>query len=162
MSTLSKILLWVDDDGSTRFPFEQSALEDAGWEVQWAEDAFAAASALAKTNFGVLLLDQLIPFDDRQRDRLSTSAVWGGCLLLYWLRGRQPPRHAPTVRGFSSLYELTPLAENQDLHVVVISAFYDEEVAQAMCQASPMDASLKSLGKPVDIERLLAALEART
>ncbi len=158
MPNKSPNLLWADD-GARRFRYERLMLRRAGWSTEWAIDARDAAHALSETPFDILVLDQMLPYDHVSESEQIASRPWGGCLLLYWLRGRQLPGHAPAVSDYSSLHGVQPLTVNRSLPVVVVSAYYDEEIAETMRNTSSLEAPLRFFPKPVDIQEVLAVLE---
>jgi CheY-like chemotaxis protein len=148
-------LLWTDDDGPDRFMFEYYSLERKGCKVEWAVDVFNALERLSRERFDALLLDQMLPFDKKDRE----TTPWGGCEVLRWLRGSPSrPDLAPPLPAHPSGTWPVPLEENRQIPVLVISAFYNEQVLAAMRGASKRDRELAISPKPTnidDIERFL-------
>jgi len=146
-------LLWIDDDGPGRFPYEERQLKKGGWEVSWAPGVYEGARSLGASAFDVLLLDQMLPWSAELR---SSEEVWAGCLLFYWLRGKGRPHKMPPRDQFSHLQEMVPLSANRDLPVIVISAFFDDEIFSALHEIEPQ---LRDFSKPIDFKRLRQALD---
>ena len=93
---IQKRLLWTDDDGRDWFVYEEHMLRAEGWEVRWARDLDEAAALLAAEPFDALVLDQMLPFTFANIGaEPHARRLWGGCLLLWWLRQRRWPERAP-------------------------------------------------------------------
>ncbi len=152
-------VLWADDEPK-RMPFEARRIKAAGWELVWARSVIEAGQALERMPFQALLLDQMMPYYGSVPD---AREVWGGCLLLRWLAGSNAPAHAPTRWGEPDksaerrqrLTDLSPLAANQGLPVMVLSGYYDDDVLAAMREVRP-DVTVHS--KPIQLDRVLAFL----
>lgn len=145
-------ILWIDDDGPRRFVYEEKRLRKEHWEVTWARGVEEAVEALASREFLAILLDQMLPMGDPIRDRAN---VWQGCLLLYWLRGRDFPSHAPAIAEWREVGKRAPLATNRRAKMIVVSAYYDSEVDAAIRAIEP---GLISIAKPIDASALVNAL----
>lgn len=145
-----KTLLWVDDDGEERFLYEKHNLEIKGWSITWALTVFEAAERLAEKLFDAVLLDQMLP-PRRYEDEPS---LWGGCALLYWLRGGGLLRN---TKDFDFVASLTPLSHNQEIRVTLVSAFYDEQVNEYINNAP--GSAVELVQKPINLTRLLTYLE---
>jgi hypothetical protein len=144
-----RTLLWVDDDDAEHFPYEIDCLARIGWKTDWATSAAEAADALATNRYDLVLLDQVFPLhkDETYMD------VWSGCRLLYWLRGQGAPAGAPQREDWIVLgRETRPSEENAGVPVIVISAFQDELVDEALGAIVP---TIAILPKPVDENILL-------
>src|SRR5262245_32422122 len=102
MPTTSRIL-WLDDDGPNRFPYELSVLADKGLSSDWAEDATEAVRKLSTVVFSLVLLDQVFPLVKGS----TYKDIWSGCRLLYWLRGLEPPPGAPQGAIWAKLLKQT-------------------------------------------------------
>jgi CheY-like chemotaxis protein len=148
-----RALLWVDDDGPDRFLFEEFMLTRRGWKVVWATSIRDALQKLGTNVFDAILLDQMLPVDPGP---LAPTDVWGGCLLLYWLRGMERPLAAPEVEEPDAFREVEPLASNRSITIVIVSAFHDDEVEEAIKSAA---ASIEIVKKPIDLDKLIAKLE---
>jgi CheY-like chemotaxis protein len=145
----SRTLLWVDDDGAERFPYEIDCLAGIGWKTVWAKNAAAAAEFLAAGRCDLVLLDQVFPFHDGD----SYKDVWSGCRLLYWLRGEGAPAGAPQKDDWLELARGSrPFEENIGVPVIIISAFQDDHVDEALSAITP---GTVILPKPVDESILL-------
>lgn len=162
MSSSPRRLLWVDDDGPAPYFFETTTLSNQGWSVRWAENVTEAAEILAKEEFSAVILDHVLPLRSSPWPLSEETVLWGGCLLLYWLRGRELPGHIPAPHGFSELYASHPLEANRQVPIVVVSAYFSDEIQAAMRGAISPETELRSLTKPVDTEGLLMALEEVT
>jgi len=145
-----KTLLWVDDDGEERFLHEKYNLEKRGWTIVWALTVLEAAEELAEKSFDAVLLDQMLP-PQKYEDEPN---LWGGCALLYWLRGGGLLRDA---KDFDFVANLTPLSHNQKIRVTLVSAFYDDQVMDQVSKAP--GPSVELVQKPITLTRLLACLE---
>jgi len=146
----SKTLLWVDDDGKERFLYEQYNLEKRGWSITWSLTVLEAARNLEEKPFDAVLLDQTLP-PQRYEDEPS---YWGGCALLYWLRGGE---RLQDTTDFDFLGELTPRGHNQNIGVTLVSAFYDDQVMGYVKKApGPL---VELVQKPIGLAHLLSCLE---
>lgn len=150
-------ILWIDDDGPQgsdlgRFPYQSERLQQAGWDVVWANSAREGAIKLRDEVFDVVFLDQMLPW----RVNESHVEVWAGCLLLSWLRRRVRPKSAPPMSDFDELQAIAPHSENKEVPVVLITAFNDDEIA---CAFQEVDPDLDEIYKPVDVRDLLWRLE---
>lgn len=144
-------LLWIDDDGERRFSFEQIVLEEKGWEITWVESVQQAAEVLVKGYFELLFLDQMLPLMDGEPED-----VWGGSILLHWLRGTDQPEEMPPHDVRPLFGRRRPRKENRSIPVVRISAFQDDEVDAAMHEVDP---SLLSVSKPIDMNGLMQEID---
>lgn len=145
-------LLWIDDDGPGRFLYEEYVLQGKGWRVVWATSVREALEILGKDGFDAILLDQMLPLNPGP---LAPADVWGGCLLLYWLRGLLRPSAAPQVEEPDVFGYVSPLASNRATKVIIVSAFHDDEVEKAIRSA---EVSMQIVKKPIDIDYLITTL----
>lgn len=149
-----RTLLWVDDDGRTRFAFEELRLKRSGWQVEWALTAIEAAEKLRDRVFSAVLLDQTLPLLKKAEPE-NKADVWTGCLLLHWLRESPFPGNAPPLEGRDQLKNIQPARENVRTRVIIVSAFYDNEVDAALHE---LEKDLTMITKPIDIDFLMGAL----
>jgi CheY-like chemotaxis protein len=145
-----KNLLWVDDDGPERFLYEKYNLEKKGWSITWALTVLEAARNLAEKSFDAVLLDQMLS-PQRYEDEPS---LWGGCALLYWLRGGGLLQD---TRDFDFVLNLTPHPSNKEIRVTLVSAFYDEQVNNYINNVP--GPAVELVQKPINLARLLTYLE---
>ncbi len=161
MSETKRRLLWIDDDGPGRYEYERYLVEREGWSLVWAENVLDAVKHLAAVPFDALVVDQMLPFDIEDR---GFPEPWGGCLVLRWLRGTYPPRHVPrrmvTREGHLGA-QPPPLPANVDLHVLVVSAYHNEDVLREMRSASEKDQNLVVASKPLNERRLIDLIGGR-
>lgn len=150
MTTNGKNLLWVDDDGEERFLYEKYNLERNGWTIIWAFTVLEAARKLSENSFDAVLLDQMLP-PQKYEDEPS---LWGGCALLYWLRGGGLLQD---TRDFDFVADLSPRSRNQNIRVTLVSAFYDDQVMSRVNNAP--GPAVELVKKPIAIARLVASLE---
>jgi CheY-like chemotaxis protein len=161
-------LLWIDDDGPERFMNERRRLRKARWTVEWARGLQSAVERLTVEPFDAMLLDQMLPWPDREPGEPpdTTVEVWGGALLLWWLRrGRAPDSlGSAVVARYAEMWDQQPTAANRAMPVVVISAFDDSDVRAQLLEVcdegeggSPFDTPIWT--KPVDLDALMAFLE---
>ncbi len=133
-------LLWTDDDGPRRFMMEEFTLRRAGWDVEWAQGMSPAVRKLEQSAFDVVILDQMIPWNDAQVGIPGENPVdvWGGCLLLWWLRRGTPPPtlHRSQVERFGEMWTARPLAANRSAPVTIVSAFEDPDVREQLLLVS--------------------------
>jgi CheY-like chemotaxis protein len=148
--TNGKTLLWVDDDGEERFLHEKYNLGKKGWSITWALTVLEAARILAEKSFDAVLLDQMLP-PQKYEDEPS---LWGGCALLYWLRGGGLLQD---TRDFDFIVDLTPHSHNQEIRVTLVSAFYDEQVNNYINNVP--GPAVEQVQKPINLSRLLSYLE---
>jgi hypothetical protein len=170
-------LLWVDDDYKKgRFTYEEEVItEDLNWTLTWAESLEEAARLLSTESFDALLLDQQFYVHEADAEFHWTSSEknipWQGITLLYWLRNdadsdREKNKLANHSMEYvtSSLVELRqnvmPLDKNKSLPVLVLSAFYHDDILTALRDASNHDSDLDIHSKPVDISEIEAFLGA--
>jgi CheY-like chemotaxis protein len=147
-----RVLLWVDDDGPDRFLYEEYMLTRRGWSVVWATSIRDALEKLGNGEFNALLLDQMLPLDPGP---LAPADVWGGCLLLYWLRGKDWPSAAPQAGEPDVFRSVAPLESNRSIPVIIVSAFHDDEVEEAIKAAEP---AMQTVKKPIDFNTLISKL----
>ncbi len=150
-------VLWTDDDPPERMAYESFVLEEEGFQVTWAPDVGTAARKLAGEHFDALILDQMLPNESLK----AGDPIWNGCLLLRWLRGAAPPP-AVSLDPSGVLSVLRPDPGNQDIPTVIVSAFHDQNVEDAMREASPRDRQLPMVPKPIDVDHLLRFLQGVT
>ena len=75
---------------------------------------------------------------------------------MWWLRtGRWPAEapFAPTIAE-SPIWQWQPHEANRTTPVIMVSAYYDEEVERIIQSASPTDADLEILTKPLRLPDL--------
>jgi hypothetical protein len=149
---MSKALLWVDDDGSDRFLYEERVLRRRGWEVHWATDLASALAALSSQRFDAVILDQSIP---NSKEIGDSESVWAGATILAWLRG------VPTDRLGKLPQEFEPLGANRTAAICILSAFYDDEAAELIRESEFPGEIILILSKPVDLDELMRFLDSR-
>ena len=165
---MTRRLLWTDDDDPFQFVYETHILQRAGWEIQWARDVQQGAEMLRDARFDALVLDQHMPFDSQHSKEIPPPLrIWGGCLLLWWLRCQRWPDDAPYAPAISAspIWQWSPSPSNNDLPVIMVSAYYDEEVERIIQSASSIDRDLEILTKPLrlpDLQDFLAPLTEAT
>jgi CheY-like chemotaxis protein len=145
-----KTLLWVDDDGEERFLYEKYNLEKRGWRITWAFTVREAAMKLAEDSYDAVLLDQMLP----PRNNEDEPSFWGGCALLYWLRGGG---RLQDTRDFDFVADFIPRPHNQIIRVTLVSAFYDDQVMSYVVNAP--GPAVELVRKPIDLSHLVACLE---
>jgi hypothetical protein len=147
-----RVALWVDDDGPERFPYEEFLLERSGWKVRWASSVAEAMERLRRDCFDAVVLDQFLPL--RSSETGHGAGAWGGCLLLYWLRGVPPPAGAPETTALDEDKggNDPPREENRGVRVVIVSAFFDAEVAAAI---SDLPGTVAAFAKPIEVQALI-------
>lgn len=158
MSEERPTLLWVDDDEERRFKHEKSRIDKIGWDVAWANDAREAAQKLQENTYDTIFLDQMLPY---RKGNLEDKKMrpWGGCLLLYWLRGKEKPRISSEIPGFRDLKSYKPRPQNSRIPAMVISAYYGDAVRETMVRASDLDADLPFVAKPADVTAIIRFLK---
>lgn len=161
-------LLWIDDDGPSRFRFERRRLRRMGWSVDWALGLQSAVGKLSEGPFDAILVDQMLPWPDREagESRDTKIEVWGGALLLWWLRrGRAPEALGSAVESrYADMWTVQPAAANRAVPAVVLSAFDDPDVRRQMlkvCDAGEGGCAFDTpvWTKPVDLDALMAFLD---
>lgn len=147
------VVLWTDDDGRDRFLYEELVIQAEGWDVAWALDVSSAARRLASEPFDALILDQMVPYEGL----LKGDVLWGGCLVLRWLRGKGPPPHL-ILDPKGALSTLRPDERNEEIPAFIVSGFHDPAVEAATRDASALDRNIPLVPKPVDIGVVLQFL----
>ena len=157
---MTKRLLWTDDDGRERFIYEERMLQRDGWEVHWAEDVEEATKKLSTERFDVVILDQMFPLQRARGQGDAAPRIWGGCLLLWWLRRQCWPADLPYAAAAADypIWAVQPLPENRSVPAIIISAIYDEQVEQVTAMASDADRDLERLSKPLRFSDLQSFL----
>lgn len=152
-----KRLLWVDDDEEGRFSFEKLLLERKGWEGHWVKDIFGALEKLGTEEFDAVILDQALPFK-YSNDPLKAhrESVWGGCVVLHWLRRQPLPPQAEGAARAKDLKRFQPKGDNSLVQVMIVSGFHDEELEKVTRSISPQDEEIQISPKPLDSQDLLA------
>ncbi len=154
---MSRRLLWVDDE-HRRFSFERRVLsEDDRWEIRTARTVEEGMRALASTSFDVVILDQDLPLTATS----VVQTVWGGCGLLYWLRGNLDRFREFAPPDIVDHWPQTPAApaNNRNIPALIISGFHDPKVLGAMEKASDFDWDIRFMAKPVDLGALRRRLD---
>lgn len=149
-----KRLLWVDDDDRRRFAFEEMLLNRNGLGVQWAHDISSALKKLSGEEFDAVILDQALPFDKEKP--AQRESVWGGCVVLHWMRGKEIPAQAEWAADKKELEGAVPKGRNSSVRVMIVSGFHNEELEKITCNASSQDRDLRICPKPLDTAELLA------
>jgi CheY-like chemotaxis protein len=127
-------VLWVDDDGPTRFRYEERFLQGAGVAIDWAVTLQTARKRLRERNYDFILLDMFVP--DGSSSQLDPL---GGLKLLEQLR------RCPEELGNSDLVAI-PVAICSGM------APLEEDLAKRGIQ------NLTWLKKPLDLSKLLGFL----
>ena len=161
---MTRRLLWTDDDDPFQFVYESHILAQDGWQISWARDVETGAALLRDESFDALVLDQRMPFQlDHAHVDPPELRIWGGCLLLWWLRQQRWPSSAPFAPAISSspIWQWQPTAHNRSTPVIMVSAYFDEEVEHIIQSASPIDQDLEILTKPLRLTDLQDFLQER-
>lgn len=171
MNDNRKKLLWVDDDYKKgRFTYEEEVItEDLGWSLTWVESLEEAVELLSSKVFDALILDQQFYITKRDPEDQTSSPEknipWQGITLLYWLRNEPDAKEEKRKLAnhslenvSSSLAELRefgfPEKENEEIPVFMLSAVHNDDILNALRNASDMDMSLNIYCKPVDIDEI--------
>jgi CheY-like chemotaxis protein len=146
-----RVVLWVDDDGPERFLYEEFMLERNGWTVRWANSVAEAKERLRSECFDAMLLDHFLPLQSPATE--DGTDAWGGCRLLYWLRGLRLPAGVPetAVLEECAVEEGAPREENRNLKVVIVSALFDDEIDAAIRH---LPGAIPTLRKPIWLQEL--------
>lgn len=150
-------LLWVDDDGEERFRYEQRILGARNWEIAWALDLLDAAEKLSTSPFDALVVDQSLPL----RKGGEPTRIEGGYTLLHWLRRGEAPPGGEFDDFRRPLNGKQALGENRCLPVLIVSAFFDEDLDAKIRQISPEDQEILIAPKPLDEYSLRSYIEDR-
>lgn len=152
-------LLWTDDDGPKHFLYELAELEARGWTVRWARSVTEALRWLCAEPFEALIVDQLLPVAEAEQGVVAERFVWGGALIVAWLRAPEAlaALPAPLQALAAPLTAQRPHPENIDLPVQLVSAFDDAEV-DALLNSAALGAP-RRIPKPVDLDDLLLLIE---
>ena len=150
-------LLWVDDDGQDMFLYEVYELESRGWTIHFAGSVSEATQRLSTQRFDAVLLDQMMPLEAGPHQSVD---VWSGCMVGWWLRTAGPPPGVPkaSLEQSQHLWTPPPIPHNQTIPVVIVSAFYDVDVAEQVRAIPSPSGAVEILPKPVDFEGLLTQL----
>lgn len=158
-------MLWLDNDGPGRFQFERRQIQRRGWDVIWSYTIRDAAERLVAEPVDAIILDQMVPYDGSPAAGWVPDGppkVWGGCVLLWWLRGKGAPTGMPGNREVSKKPYLKspPHSKNSQTPVAIASGYYNHSVEDALRNASPLDSNLRILVKPLDLQALLGFLHS--
>lgn len=130
-------------------------LNEDGWDITWALNGVEALGYLKAGSepFHALLVDQMFPLRySEPRD------VWAGARVLHWLKGQAQPSKATEVDGWEKVtQDLAPNESSAAAFTLVVSGFYDEQVAAALKALNP---NLPIMAKPVDRDLLRMRLKA--
>ncbi len=153
-------ILWVDDDPQDRFKYEIELIKkEFKYKLEWTETIQEAAQKLNDTPYSALILDQMLP--PKHGDRPD---IWGGCTLLYWLRGKEtapwgdkprPETHLDPSEVKTDLWSSInnigePNIKNSNIKTVIVSAFHDDDVHEKLSEASTQDKKISFIDKPID------------
>lgn len=147
-------LLWTDDEGAVRFQYAIRCLRRDGWDIEWAFNAAEAAERLATEDFDLLILDLMMPPAAGYRE----TNVWSGCMVMRWLRGASRPEHAPV--DFPA-FEGSVRPANVGLPVLLVSAYDDPGVWDAIDEVSRVEQDLVVLRKPLDVDEMRRTIERK-
>lgn len=161
-------VLWVENDGPSRFVWEERQLHESGWTIAWALTIEQAIDQLAVQSFDAIILDQFLPYTSSDPDaRMVVDGppqAWGGCVLLWWLRRMAPPKDLPRELGDEWKKRRegwpSPLPCNTDISATVASDYDYDEIRKSLQAASlkGLDTELEVLPKPIETDALLAFL----
>lgn len=155
MNRKSTRILWVDDDGEDRYLHERMLLTERGWNIDWATTVLTAADFLRTKEYRALLVDQMLPLVQS-----DAPTVWGGCVLLRWLRHAELPIEVAAYAGdCERLRELSPAAGNSDVNVMIVSAYWDADVAHSIDTTLAETGRVRSSPKPVQPAELIRFLD---
>jgi hypothetical protein len=155
MAESLKEILWVDDDGPSRFVYEEYHLSRAGWRLQWANSTEEAAKYLSRVRVAGVIIDSMHPL----KNYGDSPTILGGYQLLKWLKDDWSGHWGNAERIPPELARQKPLSENRQVPVLVVSSFYDDEVERRI-QRLPQADELSWLAKPIDGVKLMAFTEA--
>lgn len=146
-----KHLLWVDDDGPARYSYELAMLKKDDWTVDWAHSSLEAIESLSVQEYHGVITDNTHPWKPS-----SDLLRWGGFHMLQWLRVDAESWDENFPFG-EDLEGLVPLPSNRQVPVLILSAFYDEEVVKKI-DSMPGGDEVSWMAKPAGTEALLAFL----
>jgi len=144
-----KRLLWADDEPD-RLEYEAEFVMSLGSRVDFAKTLLQAVDALRQARYDGLILDQMFPVGIEDGPN-----IWGGCLLLRWLRRIDVPNGVPEDlrQVTSAIWTSGPLEGNESIPVHLVSAFYNPSIL-ALIRESEQNAKLRPSPKPTDTARL--------
>lgn len=151
-------MLWIDDDGRDRYICETMLIENKGWSIDWASDVKEATEKLAIKPYHAVLLDQVLPFIKvNTPDKIDENKPnpWGGCAVLCWICKVELPSGIGVNEQYEDLSISEPLPENENLPVMVISAYSEDAISEHMKLASTIDKNVNFLPKPISIDDLI-------
>lgn len=158
-------LLWIDNDGPTRFLSERRLMRQLGWEYDWAHAIDEAAERLVGTPYDALVIDQSIPFAAIAPGRPTPEGppfVWGGAVLLWWLRRRTPPPDMPQADLVleQPFFAELPDRANGNAPALLYSGFQNRTVESAQRTLHGAGAVIEIARKPIPFEPLQRFLNA--
>jgi len=157
----NKKILWVDDDPQERFSYYIDELTDVdGWHIDWASTVIEAMSMLHSDTYEVILLDQMLPI----KNKIDQIENWGGCFLLYWLRGAwenfNQTIYKPEFEKYSNYdYGIPPKPGNKDIPVILVSALNDAQLLKETEKANQRKEVIQLISKPIDINQLRLSIQ---
>lgn len=153
------LIIWVDDDDPNRFIYEQKLIEARQATLVWAHTPEEAAERLAQDAYDAVILDQFMPFNAGARDR----SPWAGYILLCWLRCLDAPNNIEqevreAVQHLRDTY--TPARLEGETPVLILSAFHDRDVEEAMQLMQSQGGRIPFIPKPADHRQLMSWLQS--
>lgn len=135
--SLQKVI-WVEDQPD-HLTAAQRLLGRRGWQVTIECDIVEAARRLANEVFHALIMDLMVP-SGLGGNSAAGYRIWSTYRLLCWL-GSESTRSMTDARaGLSGQWleidELRPLDANMHIPAMILSAYHDEGVANAMKAAN--------------------------
>jgi len=158
-----KKLLWMDDEIDDYLPIIES-LELEGFEVTSIKHVDLAVEELSNNSFSAIILDQIMNGDPlfEEQSFSDDDMVWGGCLVLYWLLGKNDIAEAP--QQINNLLKVLcnefSNTKNSNLPIVILSSEISEVVDEALNRVKP-EKNILSLQKTPDVSTLIEHLAVK-
>lgn len=158
-------VIWVEDE-----PYQVTAasrwLARSGWKVVFESDIVEAARRLVKEEFHGAIMDLMVP--GGLGDAAAGYRIWSTYRLQCWLGGDATRNKTNAKAGLSEQWvqidKLEPLAANTRIPTMVLSAYHDRDVAEAMATVhlARTGRPITLCSKPLEARRIAEQLERIT
>lgn len=146
-------LLWIEDE--PRYVRAAAGeIRDLGWSVTFAREILEAANKLSTERYDALIMDLMVT--GNVPNVAAGFAIWSTYRLLCWLGGSPAEAKAGLAHQWKEIDVLTPMEENRRIPAMILSAYHDMNVAEAMKLANlaRVGTAIPMYSKPIDAVRV--------